>query len=261
VSVARSAWRLAAALACLMAGVAATAAAQKAEWTDVVYVPGYWAGGRLIEPAAHQATDSLAMVMSVEYFSAPPKWRAEIRRTTDGATMGAAQILIGEGERAVVLTPLGATPLEQHALGRDPMVRALVIFDATGHRRGAARGRIVERTASGTVGRVVYRRPVRNPQFDPAILNPGGRSATATLLSSGVARVGDQRSASVVATAGARGVDNIKTPNGQVPVTPDTSAVARMDHYSVGTVALEEFLRAGGLGPYAAPGDSTGRQP
>jgi hypothetical protein len=44
-------------------------------------------------------------------------------------------------------------------------------------------------------------------------------------------------------------------------VTPDTAAVTRMDRFSVGTVALEEFLRAGGLGPYAAPADSAGRHP
>lgn len=247
--------------AAALAGAATGAVAQKAQWSDVVYVPGYWAAGRLVEPAAGAATDSLALVMSIEYFSAPPKWRAEIRRTADGVTMAAPSILIGEGARAVVVTPLGATPLEQHALGRDPLVRAAVIFDGTGHRRGPAAGRIVERLASGKVGRVVYRRPVRNPGFDLALLNPGGRSAGATLLASGLSRVGDQRSASVVATAGARGVDRVQTPGGEVPVTPDTAAVTRMDRYSVGTVALEEFLRAGGLGPYAAAADTTGGRP
>jgi len=257
-AVARAA-ALAAGLAAIGAG---PAAAQKAQWTDVVYVPGYWAGGQLVQPPAGQSTDSLALVMRVDYFSAPPKWRAEIRRTTDGTTMGDATVLVGEGTRALVLTPLGATPLDQHALGRDPLVRAAVVFDGTGHRLGAAAGRLVERLASGAVGRVVYRRAVVKPTFDEALLNPGGRSAGATLLASGISAVGDQRSASVVATAGARGVDNIKTPAGNVPVTPDTAAITRMDHYHVGTVALEEFLRAGGLGPYAAPADSTtGRHP
>jgi hypothetical protein len=253
--------RAAAALAVLTVAGAAAAVAQKAQWTDVVYVPGYWAGGRIVRPAARQAGDSLALVMSVAYYSAPPKWRAEISRTTDGRAMGAATILVGEGARALVVTPLGATPLEQHVLGRDTLVRAAVVFDATGHRTGPASGRIVERLANGSVGRVVYRRPDRNASFDLALLDPGGRSAGATLLASGIARVGDQRSASVVATAGARGVDNIQTPKGSVPVTPDTAAITRMDRYSVGTVTLEEFLRAGGLGPYAAPADSTGRHP
>ncbi len=253
--------RAAALLAGLTAGGAAAAVAQQAQWTDVVYVPGYWAAGRLVQPAAGQRTDSLALVMRVDYFSAPPKWRAEIRRTADGQTMGTPQVLIGQGPQALVVTPVGTTPLEQHALGRDALVRAAVIFDAAGQRRGPIAGRIVERLPSGSVGRIVYRRPDRNPTFDPALLEPGGRSAGATLLASGIARVGDQRSASVVATAGARGVDNIKTPKGQVPVTPDTAAVTRMDRFSVGTVALEEFLRAGGLGPYAAPADSAGRHP
>ena len=253
--------RLGALVAILAAGGVATATAQKAQWTDVVYVPGYWSGGKLVAPAAGGGTDSLALVMRIDYFASPPKWRAEIRRTSDGQTMGQPDILVGEHARPLVLTPLGATPLDQHALGRDALVRAAVIFDASGHRQGPASGRIVERLPSGAVGRVVYRRAVLHPSFDDAILNPSGRSAGATLLASGVSAVGDQRSASVVATAGARGVDNIKTPKGQVPVTPDTAAITRMDHYAVGTVALEEFLRAGGLGPYALPADSTGRQP
>ena len=63
----------------------------------------------------------------------------------------------------------------------------------------------------------------------------------------------------MVATAGARGVDRVKTPGGDVPVRPDTVAIARMERVNVGSVALEEFMRAGGLGPYAA--DSTGRHP
>ena len=124
----------------LVAVTAAGAAAQKAQWTDVVYVPGFWSGGRIAARA-----ESLALVMRVDYFSAPPKWRAEIRRTTDGRTMGAATILVGNGATALVVTQVGTTPLEQHALGRDSLVRAAVVFDAGGRRKGAASGRIAER--------------------------------------------------------------------------------------------------------------------
>ncbi len=230
--------------------------AQRAQWTDVVYVPGRWAAGRIVPQA-----DSLALVMRVDYFSAPPKWRAEIRRTSDGQTMGAPQILVGSGDQAVVVTQVGTTPLDQHALGRDPLVRALVVFDPAGRRKGVANGRIAERAADGKVARVVYRRAVRNPDFDTRMLDPGNRAGGRTLLASGIAAVGDQRSASVVATAGARGVDRVKTPGGDVPVRPDTMAVVRMEHLAVGSVALEEFLRAGGLGPYAVPADSAGRHP
>ena len=232
------------------------ALAQRSQWTDVVYVPGRWVAGRIVPQP-----DSLALVMRVDYFSAPPRWRAEIRRTSDGQTMGAPQILVGSGAAAQVVTQVGTTPLDQHALGRDPLVRALVVFDHAGRRQGAAGGRIAERGPDGQVARVVYRRAVRNPDFDTRLLDPGNRAGGRTLLASGISAVGDQRSAAVVATAGARGVDRVKTPGGDVPVRPDTLAVARMEHFAVGSVALEAFLRAGGLGPYAAPPDSAGRHP
>jgi hypothetical protein len=247
----------------LGAGMAGELPAQRAQWTDIIYVPGHWAGSRLVpRRTADPGSDSLALVMRVDYFSAPPRWRAELRRTTDGQTLGTPEILVGEGARALVVTPLGTTPLAQHALGQDPMVRALVVFDRSGRRQGPVSGRFVERGAEGGVARVVFRRAVRNPSFDTSLLNPGGRSAGRTLLASGIASVGDQRSASVVATAGARGVDKVHTPNGEVPVTPDSAAVKRMDRYAVGAIALEDFMRAGGLGPYApTQSDSTGRQP
>ena len=249
--------------ALLAAGTAATAEAQKAEWTDVVYVPGRWAAGKLVSrKTTDSRTDSLALVMRVDYFSAPPRWRAEIRRTADGQTMGNPDIVIGEGTRAVVVTALGATPLEQHVLGQDPLVRAAMVFDRNGRAPGPAAGRIAERVADGSVGRVVFRRSVKNASFADALLDPGARSGGRSLLASGISAVGDQRQASVVATAGARGVDNIQTPSGTVPVKPDTAAILRMEHVTVGSVALEEFLRTGGLGPYApAKSDSGGRQP
>jgi hypothetical protein len=214
----------------------------------------------LIRPSANPQTDSLALVMRVDYFSAPPKWRAEIRRTGDGQTMGDPDVLIGQGNKAVVVTALGATPLEQHVLGQDPLVKAAVVFDANGRAPGQA-GRMVERRADGTVLRVVFRRSVRSASFADALLDPGARSGGRNLLASGITAVGDQRQASVVATAGARGVDQVKTPAGNVPVTPDSAAIRRMDAFAVGAVALEDFMRTGALGPYAVKSDSTGRRP
>jgi hypothetical protein len=199
--------------------------------------------------------------MRVDYFSAPPRWRAEIRRTSDGQTMGSPDILVGEGTRALVVTPLGATPLEQHVLGQDPLVRAVVVFDQNGRAPGPANGRLASRARDGSVSRVVFRRSVKNPGFADALLDPGARSGGRTLLASGIAAVGDQRQASVVATAGARGVDRVKTPGGDVPVTPDSAAIRRMELLVVGAVALEDFMRTGGLGPYAVRADSTGRRP
>ena len=251
------------ALAALLAGgVAGAARAQKLEWTDVVYVPGRWVAGKLVTRAtSNPQTDSLALVMRVDYFSSAPRWRAEIRRTADGTTMGNPDILIGNGASALVVTPLGTTPLAQHVLGQDPLVRAVAIFDGNGRTPGPAAGRLVERARDGSVLRVVFRRSVKNPSFADALLDPGARSGGRTLLASGIAAVGDQRQASVVATAGARGVDRVKTPGGDVPVRPDSAAIRRMDAYAVGAVALEDFMRTGGLGPYAAKNDSTGRHP
>jgi hypothetical protein len=248
--------RLLPALAVLASAAPVRAMAQRAQWTDVVYVPGQWAAGRIVA-----RPDSLALVMRVDYFSAPPRWRAEIRRTSDGQTMGNPEILVGSGEQAVVVTQVGTTPLDQHALGRDPLVRALVVFDAAGRRKGLASGRVTDRGADGKVARVVFRRAARSADFDTKLLDPGNRAGGRTLLASGLSAVGDQRSAGVVATAGARGVDRVKTPSGDVPVRPDTMAVVRMERFAVGSVALEEFLRAGALGPYAAPADSSGRHP
>jgi len=253
---ARGLLRLAPALAILAAATPRRAPAQRAQWTDVVYVPGYWSGGRIVTQP-----DSLALVMRVDYFSAPPRWRAEIRRTSDGQNLAAPEILVGSGDQGVVVTQLGTTPLDQHVLGHDPLVRALVVFDRAGQRQGPAGGRITDRTPDGKVVRVVFRRATRNPSFDTALLDPGNRAGGRTLLASGITAVGDQRSASVVATAGARGVDRVKTPGGDVPVPPDTAAISRIERYSVGSVALEAFLRTGGLGPYALPGDSTRRHP
>jgi hypothetical protein len=107
--------------------------------------------------------------------------------------------------------------------------------------------------------RVVFRRASRGAAFDDALLNPGGASASRNLLASNIRAVGDQRNATVVATAGARGVDRVNTPGGEVRVSPDTMAVVRMERFAVGTVALEEFLRLGRLGAYGARADSAGR--
>jgi hypothetical protein len=264
VTPARAVGRLALLLAGLATGAPAPAAAQKAQWTDVVYVPGRWAGGRLVAgTSSNPKTDSLALVMRVDYFSRPPRWRAEIRRSGDGQTMGAPDVLVGDGAQVVVITALGSTPFEQHALGKDPLVRAVVaVLDATGRRQGPSSGRLAERAANGTVGRIVFRRAVPNANFADALLDAGARGGGRNLLASGITAVGDQRRASVVATAGARGVDRVKTPGGEVPVRPDSAAILRMERFTVGAVALEDFLRTGGLGPYApAKADSGGARP
>jgi hypothetical protein len=239
--------------ATLLAAAAGVAHAQKLQWADVVYVPGAWQAGRLVPRATtNTATDTLALVMRVDYFANAPRWRAEIRRSSDGVNFGDPTVLLGERTSASVVTQLGATPLDQHALGRDSLVRAAIVFGADGRRTGAPSGRMVDRAASGVVLRVAFRRSQRTATFSDDILDPRGQSAGRQLIASRLTSVGDQRSASVVATAGARGVDRVRTPRGEVPVRPDSMAIVRMEHFSVGALRLEDFLRQGGLGPYKA---------
>jgi len=197
-------------------------------------------------------------VMRVDYFANRPRWRAEIRRTADGQTFGDPTVLIGNNSAVQVVTRLGATPLARHALNGDAQVQAAIAAVSGGRLQGAANGRVVERGADGTLSRVVFRRSQRSPTFADAMLDPRNSSAGSQWLGRQVASVGDQRSTAVVATAGARGVDRIQTPGGSVPVTPDSFAIQRMERFTVGAMALEEFLRTGGLGPYAVRSDSAG---
>lgn len=245
-------WRAALTALATLATLAPAARAQKAAWSDAVYVPGRWQAGRLAPGrTTNTATDTLALVMRVDYFADPPRWRAEIRRSTDGQALGDPQVLIGRGTQVQVVTALGATPLERHALNNDPLVRAALVVDANGRLQGQANGRVVDRAADGSVLRVVFRRSQRNPAFESSLLDPRNAAAGRSFLANRIAAVGDQRSTAVVATAGARGVDRVRTPRGEIPVTPDSLAVLRMERFTVGAMTLEEFLRQGGLGPYA----------
>lgn len=238
--------------ALLLAALVPAVRAQKSLWQDAVYVPGRWQAGRIAPlRTTNPATDTLALVMRVDYFAKPPRWRAEIRRTTDGQTFGDPQVLIGNNADVQVVTALGATPLARHALNGDAYVRAAIAVLSGGRLQGAANGRVVERAADGSVARVVFRRSQRAASFQDAMLDPRNSSAGSQWIGRQIASVGDQRSTAVVATAGARGVDRIQTPRGSVPVTPDSFAIQRMERFAVSAMALEEFLRTGGLGPYA----------
>ena len=175
-----------------------------------------------------------------------PRWRAEIRRTKDGVNFAEPIILIGEGRNARVVTPLGTTPLDQHAAGRDSLVRAAVVFDESGKRTGVANGAVIDAASA----RIAYRRTARAPNFNTESLNPRNQALGRQLISRSLVSVGDQRSVTVVATAGARGVGRVKTARGDVVITPDTLAVKRMERFAISAVRLEDFMRTAGLGPY-----------
>ena len=247
-----------AALALLALGIP-RAEAQKAQWSDAVYLPGRWQAGRLVGSHTNNAaTDTLALVMRVDYFAKAPRFRMEVRRSADGQTFGDPTVLLGNGADVQVVTSLGATPLARHALANDTLVRAALAVANGGRLQGPANGRVVERAADGSVGRVVFRRSQRSPAFDEAMLDARNSSAGRQFLARSIASVGDQRSSAVVATAGARGVDRVQTPSGSVPVTPDSAAIKRMEGFTVGAMRLEDFLRQGALGPYAVRPDSGG---
>jgi hypothetical protein len=229
--------------AALLLMFAADASAQKVQWTDMVYVPGRWQAGHIVAPAGK---DTLALVMRVDYFARTPRWRAEIRRTKDGNTFADPVTILGEKQKALVVTPVGTTPLDQHAMGKDPLVRAALVFDAKGARVGPANGVIADAT------RVAFRRTAKTPTFDNADLDPAKQTQGRQFISKSLVSVGNQRSASIVATAGARGVAKVRTPGGMIDVKPDSNAVKAMDRMVVGAMKLEDFLRAGKLGPYKA---------
>jgi hypothetical protein len=230
-------------VALLLCAADASAQSQKVQWTDMVYVPGRWLAGQVVAPAGK---DTLALVMRIDYFAREPRWRMEIRRTSNGATFGEPVTIFGDKQKALVVTPLGTTPLDKHALGKDTLVRAAPVFDQKGNRTGAANGVIKD------AKRVAFRRTARTATFDNADLDPSKQSASRQFISRNLVAVGNQRSAAVVATAGARGVDKVRTPAGELAVTPDPAAVTRMERTAVGAVRLEDFLRGGKLGPYKA---------
>ena len=193
----------------LLLAADASAQTQKVQWTDMVYVPGRWQAGQLVAPAGQ---DTLALVMRIDYFARVPRWRMEIRSTKDGATFGDPVTILGDKQKALVVTQLGTTPLDQHALGKDALVRAALVFDANGNRTGSANGVVRDAT------RVAFRRSARTPTFDNADLDPAKQTAGRQFISKSLVSVGNQRSASVVATAGARGVDKVRTPAGMIDV-------------------------------------------
>jgi adenylate cyclase len=235
----------AAAVVALLLGcvLAAPLAAQSgpARWTDWVYQPGHWRAAELVPHATVNAdTDSLALLARVDVYARAPRWRAEVRAVVAGRTSGETIVVIGDGARAVVLTPLGSTPLAEHAAGRDPAVAAIVAsFDATGTPR-FGEGRHAQREG-GQVARVIVRAPARRGEFPEHLLAAGsGGRAARSLVRLGVQSLNEGRSQAVVASAAARGVTRVRTPDGE------------MERRPLDLLELEAFLRAGRLGPYAA---------
>jgi hypothetical protein len=224
----------------LMMSVLAAAdgtAQERARWTDLVYRPG----------AA--APDSTTLVASVDVYSAPPRWRAEIRAVEGAAVAEEALILVDGGQGVVVLTPLGATPLAQHAGAETPLVRGVVgRFDASGQPLGARSGRLVERDPAGAVAWIVERLPALRPEFADALFQTGTAGRLARQVGRfGIQAVGGERRQEVVASAAARGVSRVRTVDGEITVTPDIAGIQALAMLDIGILELERFWREGGF--------------
>ncbi len=225
------------------------AAQAKARWSDRIYQPGRWQAGRVVEWATtNAATDTLALVAQVEGYAKAPRWRAEVRPVVAGQPTAAPLVLVGDRGRVVVMTGVSATPLAQHRMAQDPLVRAVVArFDPQGNPRARGPARLVERGADRRVTRVTVRTPAVRAEFPDGLLATGrtGRLIGA-IARAGLAEVGGTRAQAAAPTAGARGV-RVRSGDGMVEVTPDTAAVARMEARRSDPVALDEFLREAGL--------------
>ncbi|HET7229663.1 MAG TPA: adenylate/guanylate cyclase domain-containing protein [Longimicrobium sp.] len=243
---------LAAALVVLLLALAPhPAAAQgKQRWTDRVYQPGRWRAGQLAAFATtNPQSDTLALVAQVDGYASAPRWRAEIRRIGADQRLSEPLVLVGERSRVVVVTGVGQTELAQHTAKDDPLVMAVVgQFDAAGAVKQPGAGRIVQRAADRSVARVLVRRPQVQSDFSDALLAMSrGRRTVNSLVQRATGQAASNRSEGTVATAGARGVTTVKTPQGNIQVNPDPAAVAAMDQRAVDAVAVDAFIREGRL--------------
>jgi hypothetical protein len=184
-----------------------------------------------------------------------PRERLEIRRV-EGDALGDPIVVVSNGRSYHLVTKVGATPLTESAPAKEPFVR-LVLAGPAGE---APQHRTVP-VPSG--GQAVVLRSAVDPDFDSGdafqlrLPQVGGG-----LLKSGLSQFSAAQSTQLTASAGARGVDQIRTADGTISVTPDPEAVRRMEARAVSEVELEGFKLEGGLDPYdelpapaeAAPG-------
>jgi len=186
----------------------------------------------------------LKLAAKVAVFQEAPRERLEIRPVS-GSSFGEPLVIVSNGKGYFLVTKVGSTPLAKSAKASDPLV-IQVLASPPGE---TARKRQVE-GPDGKLLAVVYREP-RKADFSSETAFTLKRAKLGDgLLKKGLASFGDA-DATVTASAGARGVDEIETPSGQVSVTPDSSAVAWLESREIGPLELEAFLLTGGLGPYS----------
>jgi adenylate cyclase len=248
---------LAALLLVMAAAPASPQDAPRARWTDWVYAPGAWQGARLVEHTTRdERTDSLALVARVEVFAHAPRFRAEFHHVVRPDSTAAPVVLVVDGDRSVVLTQLGSTPLSEHAAASDPVVQAVLGRIPQGRPVPPGPARIAELATGGTVAYVIERRPAARAEFGDDVFQTGtARRLGRTAARLGMHAVGGERRQEVVASAGARGVARVRTVDGEIEVMPDTAAIQRIARVRVGIIDLDRFLREAGIraAPAATP--------
>ncbi|MGH7558936.1 MAG: hypothetical protein ACREMD_14360 [Gemmatimonadota bacterium] len=181
----------------------------------------------------------------VTFYQDGPRERIEIREVENGALEDPI-VIVSNGRSYHLVTKVGSTPLMESAPADDPLLRLVLAGppgDAPQHRTVPVPGG----------GQATVLRNAIEPDFDSGdafqlrLPQVGGG-----LLKSGLSQFSAAQNTQLTASAGARGVDQIRTANGSISVTPDPDAVRWMDEQSVSEVDLEEFKLEVGLAPYDA---------
>ena len=168
-------------------------------------------------------------------------------RAAKGDELDDPLVIVADADGYWLVTRVGATPLVESARASDPWL-ALVLAgppgDAPAHRTVPAAG--------GGVAAVVLR-AAEPSDFDPddafAMRLPQGGSG---LVRGGLSQFSPGSGGAVTTAAGTRGVDQVRTANGTVSVTPDPAAVTWMEEQRVTPAALEQFRLEERLSPYDA---------
>lgn len=211
----------------------------KRSWQETWLVPGTGTAA----PDASQVTKFGGRVSA---YQDGDRERLELRAAR-GDELDDPVIVVFDGDDYWLVTRVGATPLIESAKASDPWL-ALVLAgppgEAPAHRAVAAPG--------GGVAAVVLRAPAP-ADFDSddafAMRLPQGGSG---LVRGGLSQFSPGSGGAVTTAAGTRGVDQVRTANGTVSVTPDPAAVSWMEAQRVSAAALEQFRLEERLAPYDA---------
>ncbi|HEY7462781.1 MAG TPA: hypothetical protein VIC59_13030 [Gemmatimonadota bacterium] len=196
-------------------------------------------------PGGASAEKDLKLAAKVAVAQEAPRERIEIQPVS-GNTFGETVIVVGNGKDYFLVTKVGSTPLAKSAKAQDALV-----LQALGSAPNETAKKRALKTSDGKLAAVIYREP-RPADFNSSTaFSLEAPKLGGGLLKKGLSSFADSDQPVVTASAGARGVDEIDTPDGKMPVTPDSSAVVWLEEREVSPLDLEAFLVAGRLGPYA----------